>query len=452
MKEQSIPMASHPFSVINSTALITLAVLLVLLAALPVRAKAEPLQALLDEGLANNQELASQRQLAEALRAEAPFYGSLQDPRLGIGLSNVPMDSFELDQEAMTQKQLFIAQKVPWFGTLDLAQQAALLKAVRQEARVQAKALELTRMISTAWYDLAFVQRGLETNKRLEALVSQALRIAETRYATGKGLQQDILAAQVQLSELLDERISLERRRRTLSDRINTLLHRESFRTIPLPSDIPQGAPLPSTEAMNRQALQNNPGIALRQADVDSATIAVKLAEKDYYPDMDFRLAYGQREDNPMTGLDRPDFLSGSVTFSVPLWQATRQDSKLDGAQKKLDATKKALVALERSLPHQVDALRAEIFGYSENHALLRTALTVQATQWADSSLAAYEVGKIQFDTMLSARVRLLRYELRADRYQYEQLKKLAELEELLGGPIHPEGIETAVLTEETTQ
>jgi len=53
----------------------------------------------------------------QALRAEAPFAGSLQGPVVGIGLLNILTDSFDLDQEAMTQKQLFVAQKIPWFGT-----------------------------------------------------------------------------------------------------------------------------------------------------------------------------------------------------------------------------------------------------------------------------------------------------------------------------------------------
>ena len=67
---------------------------------------------------------------AQALRAEAPFSGSLQDPVVGIGLLNLPVDTFDFDQEPMTQKQLFASQKFPWFGTLDLRQQASELKAL----------------------------------------------------------------------------------------------------------------------------------------------------------------------------------------------------------------------------------------------------------------------------------------------------------------------------------
>jgi len=419
------------------TALAALALAALMAFAAPANAGNAALETLVAEALDENQELAAMRRTAEGLRAEAPFAGSLKDPRLGIGLANVPTDSFELDQEAMTQKQLFISQQVPWFGTLALSEQAALLKAQRQDALVRAKALELTRAVTQAWYDLAFVEQSLAANERLQALVTQALRVAETRYATGKGLQQDILSGQVQLSELLDERAALTGRQRALTERLGALVQSDG----PLPQPDPQAAPaapetLPDSEDLGRRALAANPMLAARRTDVDAASVGVELAQKAYYPDMDFRLTYGQRDEDPKTGLDRSDFLSGAASFSIPLWQATRQDSQLAGAQKKLEAARRSLASVERSLPHQVQGLAAEYAGYAESHDLLQKALTLQAAQWADASLAAYEVGKVPFETMLSARVRLIRYQLRTDRSHYEQLKKLAELEELLGGPL----------------
>ena len=65
-------------------------------------------------------------------------------------------------------------------------------------------------------------------------------------------------------------------------------------------------------------------------------------------------------------------------------------------------------------------------------------ALLVQSEQWAHSSLAAYEVGKVEFNTMINAQILLLRAELQAKRYLYTTYQKLAELEEVLGGASHP--------------
>jgi hypothetical protein len=63
-------------------------------------------------------------------------------------------------------------------------------------------------------------------------------------------------------------------------------------------------------------------------------------------------------------------------------------------------------------------------------------ALLVQSEQWARSSLAAYEGGRVEFNTTINAQIRLLRVELQAKRYLYSIYQKLAELEEVIGGPL----------------
>jgi len=138
-------------------------------------------------------------------REEIPFAGSLDDLRLGIGLINLPVDTFDLDQEPMTQKQIFLAQKVPWFGKLNLKKQRQALIAGREQAILEAKRLELARKIAFSYYELGFVASSLDINGRLTEMVEEVLKVAESRYATGKGLQQDVFQAQVELSKLLDE-------------------------------------------------------------------------------------------------------------------------------------------------------------------------------------------------------------------------------------------------------
>jgi outer membrane protein TolC len=85
-----------------------------------------------------------------------------------------------------------------------------------------------------------------------------------------------------------------------------------------------------------------------------------------------------------------------------------------------------------------VDALATEINNTQKNYKLYVDALLVQSEQWAYSSLAAYEVGKVEFNTMINAQILLLRAELQAKRYLYTIYQKLAELEEVLGGASHP--------------
>jgi outer membrane protein, heavy metal efflux system len=396
------------------------------------------LAGLIEECLAKNKKLQSLEARVERLNEEVPFAGSLDDPRLGISVLNLPTDTFRFDQEAMTQRQIFIAQKVPWFGKLSLKEQRQTLIVSREQAILEARRLEFARKIATAYYELGFISRSLEINGRLTEMVSQIIKVAETRYTSGSGLQQDVLQAQVELSKLLDEKIMLEKEHRVLEDRINEQLNRESFLPVAPPKDLRDPELRLEVGSLQTQSLRHNPWLKVRQAEVDQAALEINLAKKDYWPDMDFKLAYGQRDDAE-NGTDRADFVSASVVVNIPLWQRNRQDKNLEAKRKDYEAAIKSYENLTKSLPYQVDALATDIRDTQENYRLFTDALMIQAEQWARSSLSAYVVNKVEFNTMIKAQIRLLRFELKSRRYLFNIYQKRAELEEILGGPLVPE-------------
>ena len=408
----------------------------------PVPAQADPLiwappdlAGLIEEGLTKNKELQSLETRVESLKEGVPFAGSLDDPRLGISVLNLPTDTFDFDQEPMTQKQIFIAQKVPWFGKLSLREQRQALMASRQQSILEAKRLELARKIAATYYELGFIASSLEINGRLTEMVNEIIKVAETRYATGKGLQQDVLQAQVELSKLLDEKITLKKKRRTLEDRINELLNRESFFPVVPPKDMRFPEMRIDMETLKAQSMRQNPWLKVRQAEADQAFVEIELAKKDYWPDMDFKVAYGQRDDAE-NGPDRADLVSASVVVNIPLWRKNRQDKKLSAKKKSHKAAENHYLNLKQTLPHQIDALVTDILSTQENYRLFSDALLLQAEQWARSSLSAYVVDKVEFNTMINAHIRLLRFELKAKQYLFNIYQKRAELEEIVGGPL----------------
>ncbi|MBE0586397.1 MAG: hypothetical protein IH612_21860 [Desulfofustis sp.] len=87
-------------------------------------------------------------------------------------------------------------------------------------------------------------------------------------------------------------------------------------------------------------------------------------------------------------------------------------------------------------MPHRINGLLSEINGARESRDLFADVLAVQAIQLADSSLAAYSVGKVEFNTMLTTHIRLLQVELKTEQFTYLIYKKLAELEETIGQPM----------------
>lgn len=393
------------------------------------------LSRLIEEGLAENEELQSLAARVAALKEEISFDASLDDPRLGFGLLNMPADSFRFDEEAMTQKQLSITQKIPWFGKLSLRSRVAESKANRQEAIFKAKQLEITRKIATTYYKLGFIVSSQKINERLIDMMGQILRASEIGYETGRVPQQNVFQAQVELSNLLNEKIILSRKRRSLEYRINELLNRESFAPIQLSGDMSFTNMRLDIDELKTMTLKQNPWVHVREAEIEQAQLEIELARKDYCPDMDFKVVYGQR-DKDMTGRDLTDFVSTSVIMNIPLWMKTRQNKKLAANKARYQAAIKSYGNIIKSLPYQVDALVNEIHNSQEHYRLFSDALLIQAEQWAGSTLAAYEVGEVEFDTMINSQIRMLRFELQARDYLFSIYQKLAELEEIIGGPL----------------
>lgn len=401
------------------------------------------LAALVSEGLANNRQLQSQRSRVDALRREIPAAGALDDPHLGVALLNLPVDTWRFNQEPMTQKQVSIAQKFPWFGKLDLKTRKAVLAAKIAEARWQGQRLALARQIVTAYFDLALAVRGDQINTQLMDLVKQLLQSSESRYANGMGLQQDVLQAQVQLSRLVDEQNGLADRRRTQNRKLNALLNRPAFQAVTPVVRMP----LPPMDLDFRQiqvlALTRNPEIVARGLAVEQAAVAVDLARKAFYPDFNVSVAYGIREDDRL-GTERPDFFSAGVNLNVPLYQTRKQAPLLEAATASRRAAAEALRDLQLSLPHRIETVNSAVRRLQDSYRLYTGTLLLQAGQWADSAQSAYEVGKLEFNSLINAQMQVLRLQLQADTYLYRLYQKRAELEELIGSrlPTAKEAVE----------
>jgi cobalt-zinc-cadmium efflux system outer membrane protein len=92
--------------------------------------------------LKDNPGLASMQFRYEALLEVPSQVGTLPDPIVNVNAMNFPTDSFDRDQEAMTQLQVGFSQVFPFPGKLGLTEEAASFDAMTagfsvDELRVQ---------------------------------------------------------------------------------------------------------------------------------------------------------------------------------------------------------------------------------------------------------------------------------------------------------------------------
>ena len=165
--------------------------------------------------------------------------GALPDPMLSFNAMNLPTDTFDLDQEPMTQLQLTLSQKFPFPGKRQLRREVAeTMVGVAQKQTDEYRDV-LTGKVREAWWRLFSVDRSLQIVDSNKRLLRDFVEIAKTKYAVGKGLQQDVLLAELELSRLTNRELQLAGNRRRIQAMLNGLLNRVPEHPITLPEKQP---------------------------------------------------------------------------------------------------------------------------------------------------------------------------------------------------------------------
>lgn len=384
-----------------------------------------------------NAGLASMKSHAAAMAEVPPQAGSLPDPTLSFKALNLPVDSFSTTQEAMTQMQIGIAQALPFPGKLSLRRQAASFEAEAAAFNVDEFRLRLVRNVRISWWNLFYLDRALEIIARNEDLLRQFITIAQTKYKVGKGLQQDVLLAQVELSKLLDIEIQLKGVRRDEEARLNALLNRPTHLPITIPDSVNEQLPeLPEESELHQIALAERPLLKEKKRRIEASRSRVLLAEKDYYPDFKLGAAYGIRNGTNPSGGDRADFASFMLSMNLPIYTGSKQDRALAQAQAEMAREEFALQDAVEAVFSETSAALADYRKARDQAVLFKTGIIPQASQTVDSMLAGYQVNKVDFLNLVRSQITLYNYETQYWKALAEARQAMARLEAATATPI----------------
>ncbi len=370
------------------------------------------LEQAVDEALTANPSLAAIEARAKAL-AEIPAQAdSLPDPTLSLNLLNLPLDSFSFTQEGMTQFQVGITQALPYPGKLALRAEAAQHEAGAAVADLDEKRLQLVRDVKTIWWNLFYLDRALEVIGRNQVLLAQFVNVAETRYTVGRGLQQDILLAQVELSKLSDSEIRVQNMRENEAVRLNVLMNRPVGNVIPLSASVDETLrTLNSSERLQQQASTARPQLMAQSGRMGAARSRVDLAKEDYAPDFKVGAVYGLRSGSNPDGSSRADFGSFMFSMNLPLYTGSKQDRAVDQRNAEWIAQKYRLHDQRNAVASQVERAMIDYRRAGEQAKLFQQEIIPQARQTVDAMMAGYQVGKVDFLNLVRSQTTLYNYE-----------------------------------------
>ncbi len=395
----------------------------------------------------NNPALAAAGKRAEAMAAIPSQVGSLPDPMLSLGAMNLPVDTFSNTQEPMTQMQLGVAQALPFPGKLGLRAEAAGYLAEGAAQDRQEFRLLLLRNTRIHWWNLAYLDKALSITRQNQELLRNLVRIAETKYKTGKGLQQDVLLAQLELSKLLERELELSSARQREAAALNALLGRPANSGIELPRQDKPDLQDINTDiaALKKQARQRRPMLLARDYNVQAADSRLGLAEKDYYPDFQLGAAYGFRQGSNANGQTRPDLASVMLSMSLPLYSGSKQDRGMDQRMAEKASAEFSWRDATNQVDAEIDAAASDLRIARERVQLFEQGILPQARQTTASMQTGYQVNKVDFLNLVRAQLN----EFNTDIQYWQQVSALHQAEARLAAAAGLEDLNKEVMHHE---
>jgi outer membrane protein TolC len=353
-----------------------------------------------------------------ALQEEAVAEGQLPDPKLGIGLYNVPLDDFSLNREPTTQFRTRVQQAFPPGDTLRYRRKRAEWLGEAELAQAELTRREIQRDLRRTFLELYYQQRAAAVVEQSRDLFQQLVEITRSHFATGRASQQDVLQAHLELSRLDDRGTRIEGEIAEQRAGLARWLGEDAWQPISKGfPELPSLPPLAELEA----ALKQHPAIQMASARVQARQQLVKAAREQYKPGWDLGLEYRKRFGDEPDGNDLPDMMAAMLTMDMPLFTGKRQDKRLVSSQKNAEAARlmreQRLLELRRTLETQYARWKR----LGEQQRLYETQLIAEAADHSAAALHAYQSGVSEFNTLMRARlteldVRLQDLRLRVDR------------------------------------
>lgn len=421
---------------------------------------------LVARALAANPALIAARHRVDAARARIGPAGARPDPMLMAGIQNQPLGreaSATLTHgipssgsDPMTMHMIGVSQTIPFPEKLGLRTAAAERDADAAIAALDDARLGVSRDVQSAYYELAYLDASLGIVDGNRAVLTEVIRATEARYATGSGMQQDVLEARLAIAQLAQRANYLEEERGAQLATLNALLDRPSDTPVggtKIPERVARAAvadsggairfassmfgapaadsPIPSVSALQEMAIANSPMLREHEARIAAETARLALAANATRPDVDVSLEYGQR--NGLT-----DMVSAVVSVPIPLQHRRKQDEDVAAAREELAALEAEHRSSVNDLRARVAKLYADLEGARTQLALDVKAVLPQGRASLAAATAGYQAGKTDLLTLLNSESTLFAYETSYYRSLADFAEALAQLDAVVGKEVLP--------------
>ena len=414
-----------------------------LLAGTPVLAQDQARTLALDQAISlaisSDPWLNGSRHREAALNSESISAASLPDPRVSLMAANFPTDSFDINQEAMTQLSVGVSQMFPRGDSLDLSGRQKRELAAQEPLLRQDRRAKVSATVTQLWLEAFKAQESIRLIEQDRSLFEQLVDATRSSYAValGRARQQDIIRAQLELTRLDDRLTVLRQQLESAQQRLSEWIGAQARGPlVPVLPDQAWEPGLPSDsgkELWIHERIGRHPILQAFDQRIDAMLTGVELARQKYQPEWGLSAQYGYRDEDP-TGRDRADLFSVGMSFDLPIFTAQRQDQDVSAAASRAEAIKTDKSLMTRQLKAELETAMAQLRRLDERRALYDRQLLPQMSEQAEAALAAYNDDNGDFAEAVRARIAELNAKIEALVIAVQRQQTLATIHYLLSG------------------
>lgn len=326
----------------------------------------------------------------------------LPDPQLRVGFANLPVDTFNLGQEPMTQTMIGVKQMFPRGSTRSLTGDSIQESIARSDAESEDRKYQLLLTVREEYTRIYLFQERLRILQQSRQVFSDLAEITRDYYATGRAYQQDVIAAQLEQAKVEERMASVQQQEQQARARLSELIGADAYK--PLPQHWPElEQPSPAAEIV--AGLPEHPKMQAWQHQISKSKTSEDIARQAYKPGFAVDLAYGGRGGQNANGSSRADLFSVMVSMDIPLFTKNRQDRVLAASIADTSATEFARDDIYRSMKARIEENAAALKQEQARLKLYQEHLLPQAAYNAEAAFEAYQNAVDDLTTLMRARI-----------------------------------------------
>jgi outer membrane protein TolC len=326
----------------------------------------------------------------------------LPDPMLKLGFANLPTDTFNLGQEAMTQAVIGVRQMFPRGHTRALSSERINESVARNDAEAEDREQLILLAVREEYTRIYLHQERQKILEQSLIVFTDLAEITRDYYANGRAHQQDVVQAQLELSKVEERLARIQQQEEVARARLAERIGENAYRS--LDPIWPQVNQTLSTQQIIAK-LTDHPRIRAWQHEIAKSRTSEEIARQAYKPGFAVELAYGGRSGQNPNGTNRADLFSAFVTMDIPLFTKNRQDRVLASSIAETSATQYVRDDVYRSMKARVEENAATLVREQERLKLYQEYLLPQAAFNAEAAFEAYQNAVDDLTTLMRARI-----------------------------------------------